>query len=181
MKEEGGDRGTKYSTNVSVRLYILIHQYIDAQSHLLHTPSLPLLLSVSIYTHTYTEQIRLSITALSWPVWKYWHCGGCDSPCSPWLTTARRWVTMAWTPTMRKPRPQPPSALCTRKTVGKVMMTSCRTRVCPCCNCMVIALSKKKKKNMKKSQVHSLSKSKSNSGRSSGFSWKFPSNYVLSE
>ena len=52
-QEERGGRDNKNNyTNVSLRLYIIIHQYIDEQSHLSHTLSLPLSLSLSIYTHT---------------------------------------------------------------------------------------------------------------------------------
>ena len=43
--EGGGGWGNNY-TNVSLRLYIIMHQYIDAQSHLLYTLSLPLFLSL---------------------------------------------------------------------------------------------------------------------------------------
>ena len=67
--ERGGGQGNKNNdTNSYLRLYIIIHQYIDAQSHLLHTHSLPVSLSPSHphththtpppHTHTYTEQIR---------------------------------------------------------------------------------------------------------------------------
>ena len=58
MKEEGG-RGNKSDyTNMFLRLRIITHQYIDAQSHLLHTHSLPLSLSLSLsstHTHTHTH------------------------------------------------------------------------------------------------------------------------------
>ena len=54
MKEEGG-RGNKSDyTNVFLRLRIITHQYIDAQSHLLHTHSLSPSLS-SFHTHTHTH------------------------------------------------------------------------------------------------------------------------------
>ena len=54
MKEEGG-RGNKNDyTNVSLRLFIIIHQYIDAVTSVAPylSPSLSLSLS-STYTHTY--------------------------------------------------------------------------------------------------------------------------------
>ena len=63
--EGGRGRGNKNDyLNASLRLSIIIHQYIDSQSHLFHTFSLPLSLSLSsthithTHTHTYTEQIR---------------------------------------------------------------------------------------------------------------------------
>ena len=54
-QEERGGRDNKNNyTNVSLRLYIIIHQYIDAQSHLLHkvslSPSHP-----HTHTHTHTQ------------------------------------------------------------------------------------------------------------------------------
>ena len=61
-EEEGGGDEKNNDTNVSLRFYIIIHQYINTQSHLLHTLYLPL--SQSTHTHTtnhtntYTEQIR---------------------------------------------------------------------------------------------------------------------------
>ena len=60
MKEAGGggDGVTKIIyINVSLILYIIIHQYIDAQSHLLHTLSLSHSLSLSPshpHTHSHT-------------------------------------------------------------------------------------------------------------------------------
>ena len=56
-KGEGGQGNKNNYTNVSLRLCITIHQYIDAQSHLLHKPSLSLS-HPPPNTHTYTEQIR---------------------------------------------------------------------------------------------------------------------------
>ena len=59
--ERGGGKGQQNNyTNVSLRLCIIIHQYIDAQSHLLHTLSLPLIHTHTPHTHTntYIEQIR---------------------------------------------------------------------------------------------------------------------------
>ena len=53
-EEEGGGDEKNNDTNVSLRFYIIIHQYIDAQSHLLHTLSLPFSLSLSIHTYTRT-------------------------------------------------------------------------------------------------------------------------------
>ena len=54
-------------TNVSLRLYIIIHRYINAQSHPLHTLSHSLLLSLSPslslplkpHTHTHTTHTHL--------------------------------------------------------------------------------------------------------------------------
>ena len=54
MKEEGGRGNKNNCINVSLRLRIIIHQYIDAQSHLLHTLSLPLSLSPPHPPHTHT-------------------------------------------------------------------------------------------------------------------------------
>ena len=60
--EGGGGQGNKNNyKNVSLRLYINIQQYINTQSHLLHTLSPFLAPShTHIYTHTrsYTEKIR---------------------------------------------------------------------------------------------------------------------------
>ena len=60
-EEEGGNKNNY--TNVSLRLCINIHQYIDAQSHLLHT--LPLSLSLPLshslshtHTHTHTQTMK---------------------------------------------------------------------------------------------------------------------------
>ena len=70
MKGEGVRGNNNNYTNVSLRLCINVYQYIDAQSHLLHTLSLPLFLPPSpspshtpthTPTHTHTqgqEQIR---------------------------------------------------------------------------------------------------------------------------
>ena len=56
MKEEGG-RGNKNNyKHVSVGLCTIKHQYIDAQSHLLHTHTLSLSPSLSLSsTHTHTH------------------------------------------------------------------------------------------------------------------------------
>ena len=61
-KHEGGEGNENNYTNVSLRLYIIIHQYIDAQSQLLHTlspflsPSLSLSPSYpNTHTHTHTH------------------------------------------------------------------------------------------------------------------------------
>ena len=56
---EGGQGNKNNYTNVSLRLCITIHQYIDAQSHLLHTLSLPFSLSLSIHTYTRTPHTHL--------------------------------------------------------------------------------------------------------------------------
>ena len=50
MKEEGERVYKNNYRNISLRLCIIIHQYISVQSHLLHTHSLPL-----IHTHTHTH------------------------------------------------------------------------------------------------------------------------------
>ena len=50
----GGEGVTKIITHVSLRLSIIIHQYIDVQSHLLHTHSLSL---SPPHTHTHTHTI----------------------------------------------------------------------------------------------------------------------------
>ena len=57
MKEEDGQGNKNDYTNVSLRICIIIHQYIDAQLHLLHILSLfpPLSLSLPSYTHTHTH------------------------------------------------------------------------------------------------------------------------------
>ena len=60
LQDHGGGGGTGLQndyTNVSLRLYIIIHQYINAQSHPLHTlspPSLSLPLNPHTHTHTHT-------------------------------------------------------------------------------------------------------------------------------
>ena len=56
LQDHEGEGGTGYQnnyTNVSLRLYIIIHQYINAQSHPLHTLSLSLSLSPSQSTYTH--------------------------------------------------------------------------------------------------------------------------------
>ena len=55
MKEEGGMRLQNNYTNVSLRFYIIIHQYIDAQSHLLHTLSPSFSPPLNPHTHTLTQ------------------------------------------------------------------------------------------------------------------------------
>ena len=45
---EGGTGEQNNYTNISLRLYKIIRQYIDARPHLLHTLSLPLPLSLSL-------------------------------------------------------------------------------------------------------------------------------------
>ena len=53
--EEGGGRGNRNNyTNVSLRPCTIIYQYIDAQSHLLHTHSLSLSLPPLSLSHTHT-------------------------------------------------------------------------------------------------------------------------------
>ena len=54
MKGEGERGNKKKYKNVSLRLCIIIHEYIDAQSRLLHTLSLTLSLPL-IHTHTHTH------------------------------------------------------------------------------------------------------------------------------
>ena len=54
MKEEGEQSNKNDYTNVSLTLCIIIHQYIDTQSHLLHTLSSPPSLS-STHTHTHAH------------------------------------------------------------------------------------------------------------------------------
>ena len=69
IKEAGG-KGNKNTYEIFLSDCIIIHQYINTQSHLLHTLSLPLSLSPSHphthtphlttphHTHSYTEQTR---------------------------------------------------------------------------------------------------------------------------
>ena len=58
-QEERGGRDNKNNyTNVSLRLYIIIHQYINAQSHLSHSQPLPLNSNTHIHTHTHTTHLR---------------------------------------------------------------------------------------------------------------------------
>ena len=62
-EEEGGGDEKNNDTNVSLRFYIIIHQYINTQSHLLHTHSLLLSLSLSIHAHThYTPHTQHTLT-----------------------------------------------------------------------------------------------------------------------
>ena len=55
--EGGGGTENNYA-NVSFRLDVIIHQYINAQSHLLHTLYLPLPLNPHTHTHTHTTHTR---------------------------------------------------------------------------------------------------------------------------
>ena len=55
----GGMANQSNHINVSLGLCINIHQYINAQSHLLHTLSLPLSLSLSIHTLTHLSLIHI--------------------------------------------------------------------------------------------------------------------------
>ena len=60
--EGGGGTGQQNNdTNVSLRLYVLLHQYINAKSHPLHTHALPPPSPFqSIHTHTHHAYLHIA-------------------------------------------------------------------------------------------------------------------------